>query len=267
MPLRWKKKFGQHLLHDHNILRKIVTALKLSPGECVIEIGSGSGALTEFLAAEPVSLIAVELDPQFYDILQQKFGDLSNVELVSGDILKIDIRGLVPENSRAVITGNLPYNITSRILFYLFDCRDVISRMIFTVQKEIAQRIVAPVNSKERGILSVICRFHADPIILFPVSRNCFFPKPQVDSAVLALNMKPVPDDVSFYKMQQLVKTCFGKRRKTLRNSLSLLAGLPRVRLLELESEFDLSRRPEELEVSEFIDLTRAVYAHESTVK
>jgi len=267
MPLRWKKKFGQHLLHDHNIIRKIVTSLKLSPGECVIEIGSGSGALTEFLAAEPVKLIAIELDPQFYDIFRQKFGSLSSVKLVTGDILKIDLTELVPENTPAVITGNLPYNITSQILFHLFEYRDMISRMVFTVQKEVAQRITAPVRSKDRGILSVISQFYADPAILFPVSRNCFFPKPHVDSAVLALDMKPIPDDVSLDKFRKLVRTCFGKRRKTLRNSLSRSAGLPDVKLVELESEFDLNRRPEELEVSEFIDLTRAVYAHENMVE
>lgn len=264
MPLQWKKKFSQHLLHDHNIIRKIVTSLKLSSGEYVIEIGSGSGALTEFLAAEPVKVIAIELDPQFYDVFRQKFGNLGSVKLVTGDILKIDLKELVPENTPAVITGNLPYNITSQILFHLFEYREMISRMVFTVQKEVAQRITAPVRSKDRGILSVMSRFYADSAILFPVSRNCFFPKPHIDSVVLALDMKPIPDDVSLERLRQLVRTCFGKRRKTLRNSLALL---PDVSIADLEPEFDLNRRPEELEVSEFIDLTRAVYAHESMVE
>lgn len=257
MAIRWKKTLGQHLLHDANIIRKFVSALNLSAGEKVIEVGPGSGALTEFLVKEPVNITAVELDKQFFEILNEKFSDQSNFELISGNILETALSGLISGNEKAVVTGNLPYNLTSQILFHVFKWREQVSRIVVTIQKEVAERITAPVRSKNRGILSVICQFHSDPKILFNVSRNCFFPKPKVDSAVLGLRIKPVPeipDPEDFFK---LVKTAFGKRRKTLRNSLN---DFPGINLSEIEKNFDLGRRPEELEVEEFVSMAKIIF-------
>ena len=259
MPHRWKKKLGQHLLHDHNILRKIVSALQLSAGEHVIEIGSGSGELTEFLVNEPAHVTSIEIDPQFNDTLSQRFESMENITLITGNILTIRLKDHVPENYKAVIAGNLPYNIASRILFHLFNQRDRIRRMVFTLQKEVARRITSPPRNKDRGILSVLCQFHSSPEILFPVSRNCFYPKPRVDSAVVALDLQPVPRDVNPEKLMHIVKTCFGRRRKTLRNTLALLPDVPHDKWNELASDFNLDRRPEELEVNEFVRLTRVL--------
>ena len=266
MQYRWKKRFGQHLLHDHNIIRKIISALKLSPGEYVVEIGSGSGALTRFLVKERVNVFAVEIDPQFYDALRREFGNSSNCNLIGGDILDVHLQELLPANSRAIVTGNLPYNITSGILFHFFTQRELLSRMVFLVQKEVARRITAPVHTKDRSILSVFCQFHSHPEILFSVSRNCFYPKPQVDSAVISLDLRPVPGDVHPDALLQVVKTCFSRRRKTLRNTLALLPGIHEALQDELESGFDLNRRPEELEVDEFVNLTRTVLAHRNHI-
>jgi len=257
MALRWKKSLGQHLLHDPNILRKITAALRLVPGDTVIEIGCGSGALTECLVAEPVQVAAVEVDGQFFDMLREKFADRDNFSLVEGSVLDTDFSALVPGNSRAVVTGNLPYNITSQIIFYLFRWRDALSRLVFTVQREVAARIVSPVRRKDRGILSVICQFHADTEILFTVSRNCFYPKPKVDSAVVALTMKALPEGVQPDDFFRLVKTCFGTRRKTLKNALVRFGGAG---LAGLERDFDLNRRPEELETAEFAALARRLF-------
>lgn len=256
MPLRWKKRLGQHLLHDRNILRKIVAALRLSGNQHVIEIGCGSGALTEFLVKEPAIVTSVEIDPQFFEGIEQKFGDLDNFTLVKGDILSLNLHDLAPVSERTVITGNLPYNITSQILFHLFSQRNTISRMVFTAQKEVAERMVAAPGIKDRGILSVLCQLYSFPKILFSVSRNSFYPKPRVDSVVVEFELKPVPRDVDTEQLMRLVKTCFGKRRKTLRNSLGDYAD---VSMHNADFPVDLNRRPEELDIDEFLEIAKAL--------
>ncbi len=256
MAIRWKKRFGQHLLHDRNILNKITAAAELSGDDCVIEIGCGSGALTEFLVASRAQVIGVEIDPQFYDLLQEKFKQHKTFTLITCDILEVELSTLLSSSKSAVIVGNLPYNISSQILFHLFEQRDLISRMLFMVQKEVAQRIVAPVRTKDRGILSAICQFHVDPEIAFHVSRNCFYPKPQVDSSVVSLKLKELVAGVKQEDFKQVVKTCFGKRRKTLKNSLTAY----NIKNLEyISTQFDLNLRPETLEVEEFVALTKAL--------
>jgi len=257
MTLRWKKTLGQHLLHDQNILRKIAASLRLSEGDFVLEVGSGSGALTEHLVEHPVTVTAVEVDRQFFDILNEKFSYRDNFSLIQSDILDLDLAEIIPQGILAVVTGNLPYNITSQILFQLFSVRDHINRITVMIQKEVANRITADIRSKNRGILSVICQFHTVPELEFNVSRNCFFPKPKVDSAVVTLNMKPLPENIDPALFFNLVKTCFGKRRKTLRNSVR---QIPEADFDRLESAFDLNSRPEELTLSDFVELHRLIY-------
>ncbi|MFC1564156.1 16S rRNA (adenine(1518)-N(6)/adenine(1519)-N(6))-dimethyltransferase RsmA [candidate division KSB1 bacterium] len=256
MSVYWKKKYGQHLLHDRNILRKIVNSLELSKEETVVEIGCGSGALTEFLLKEQVNTIAVEVDDQFFDILEEKFADNNEFNLVRGDILDMKFDEVVPNDKQVTVAGNLPYNITSQILFYLIEYRESISRMVFMMQKEVAERITAKPRTKDRGILSVICQYYFHPKILFPVSKNCFYPVPKVGSAVIRLVVKKELEQEVSGNIKGVVKTCFGKRRKTLRNNLKT-SGYD---INKIPDAFDLGRRPEELEVGEYAELTKLLF-------
>ena len=257
----WKKSLGQHLLHDKNILRKIVEAIAPKPGECIVEIGGGTGVLTELLAAEPTDVIVVELDTQFVSILAEKFENQSNVTILPGDILKLRLNDILPSEVKAVVAGNLPYNITSPILFHLFEQRDVVSRMVFMVQREVARRMTAPPGIKDRSILSILCQFHSDVQVLFPVSRSCFFPVPKVDSAVVELKIKEIPAGISPEKFIKTAKAAFNKRRKMLKNSLKDIAG---GNVSRLEGLFDVKRRPEELTIDEFIFITQQLSPNKS---
>ena len=261
MVLRWKKRFGQHLLHDHNILRKIVSAAQLSGMETVVEIGCGSGALTAFLLERGVHVFGVEIDEQFYGMLREKFKSYDAFTLVTRDVMDFEFESILPASSKAVVIGNLPYNISSQILFHLIRQRKFISRMLFLMQKEVAQRIVAAVHTKDRGILSAVCQYHAEPKMLFDVSRNCFFPKPQVDSSIISLKFKEIDGSIRPGDYFHVVKTCFGQRRKTIKNSLAALGWeLPE----NITHEIDLSLRPEALEIDSFIALTKAVYKNDT---
>ena len=252
-----KKTLGQHILHDKNIVRKVAAAVKPQSGEVVVEIGGGTGVLTEQLAFEPITIFVIELDKQFVEILTEKFFNRKNITIISGDILKLHLFDSIPLNTKAVITGNLPYNITSPLLFHLFDQRDYIERMVFMVQREVAHRITAQPGIKDRSLLSVICQFHTEPQVLFPVSNNCFYPKPKVESAVVELKLKQLPGGISPGNFFKVVKTAFGKRRKMLKNSLADIAG---EKIAQLGEVFNLNHRPEELTVEEFVHITNELY-------
>ncbi|MFC1513425.1 16S rRNA (adenine(1518)-N(6)/adenine(1519)-N(6))-dimethyltransferase RsmA [candidate division KSB1 bacterium] len=258
MNVLWKKRYGQHLLHDTNIIRKFVSALDLTEGKPVIEIGPGSGALTKFLINEKADVSVIEIDEQFHDILEDEYSEYDNFKLIKGDILKISFDDMIRKDQKVTVTGNLPYNITSQIFFHLFNWSERISKMVFTIQKEVAQRVVSPVRSKNRSILSVLCQFYSEPEILFPVSRNCFFPKPKVDSAVVLFTIRQNKHDVNTEKFLKIVKTCFGKRRKTINNTLSQIEGID---LENISKVIDLNKRPEELEIEDFLRITRNAFS------
>jgi 16S rRNA (adenine1518-N6/adenine1519-N6)-dimethyltransferase len=251
--LKPKKSLGQNFLQDENILRKIVESLSLSPEDTLLEVGPGQGALTKYVAEKVERLIAVEVDQRAVRILQERFKD--KIDIVHQDILQVDLQKLSEEKkSKLRIVGNIPYHLTSEILFWMYGShRAVLDAMM---QVEVARRLVAPPKNKEYGILAVCTQMYTECEMLFKVSRNCFFPKPDVDSAVVRLRFKknvPAFDEQLF---RSIVRATFGKRRKTLRNGLkslmyeeSVLSGL----------DFDLQKRPEELSVQEFLALTEVL--------
>ncbi len=251
MQVKWKKTLGQHLLHDKNILRKIISAIDPEKGDRILEIGCGSGALTEQLIDTGAGITGIEIDKQFFEILLEKFGSNDNFELIKGDILKLDVEPILDPEKKFIIAGNLPYNITSQILFKLIPLTGMIKKMIFLVQKETAQRMTAKPCSKDRGIMSILCGFYFRPALLFDVKRNSFFPPPCVDSAVIELIPVDYPGFIEIEQFNKFVKASFAQRRKTLRNNLKLT----QVDIKILGEEFDLSRRPEELEISEFLEI------------
>lgn len=284
-----RKHLGQNFLQDDNILRKIVASLELKPDDVVVEIGPGPGALTR-LIADACRLTAVEVDRRAVERLQEEFG--RRITIVEGDILKVaaqdvlrshhqneraasaaslpvlpaDGRQAGParndhvlvsgEGSRLRVVGNIPYYITSDILFWVIDQRNLISDATLMIQEEVADRLVARPRTKDYGILSVFAQQYAVPRRLFGVSRNCFYPRPDVDSAVIRLDLRrdvlPV-DDALF---RTVVRGTFGKRRKTIRNGLAY-AGIPKEVIADLGPV--AGRRPEELTPEDFVRLTEDV--------
>ena len=247
------KALGQNFLRDENILHKIVESLDLQSDDVVVEIGSGQGALTKHLSEQLVTLVGVEIDERSIRLLQERFGE--KLELIHRDVLKVNLAELAQHNGKKVrVVGNIPYYLTSEILFWLFDARTAVTDATLMVQFEVARRLIAPPKNKEYGILSIFTQFYTECEMLFKVSRNCFFPKPEVDSAIVRFKFKEQLPDCDEKLFRSVVRSTFGQRRKTLRNGLKSI-GYDDAVLKQIQ--VDLTRRPEELSVEEFIFLTR----------
>jgi 16S rRNA (adenine1518-N6/adenine1519-N6)-dimethyltransferase len=239
-----------------NVARKIVEAVAPATDQTVLEIGPGEGVLTAFLAKQAKRFIAVELDTRAIAHLRTLLSGLP-AEVIEGDFLEIDFASLAGKGERLRIVGNIPYNITSPIIFHILDQREHVQDATLMMQREVARRLVAPHGNKEYGILSVFCQLYADVRMLFDVSPNVFFPRPEVTSSLVQLRMLEAPryvlTDESFFR--SMVRSVFGKRRKTLRASLRFfIPGLPTA-----DVPFDLSRRPEDLTIAELVTLANAL--------
>jgi 16S rRNA (adenine1518-N6/adenine1519-N6)-dimethyltransferase len=223
---RPRKHLGQHFLVDPNTGRKIVGALQAAPDQPVLEIGPGTGALTGLLDERFATVSAVEIDPRAAELLRSRF---PAVHVIEGDVLAVDYKGLAGgADAQLHVIGNLPYNITSQILFSLIEARRWVDEAVVMMQYEVARRIVAEPGTREYGILSVALRLACRADFLFAVSRNVFRPKPDVRSAVVRLDFVSgvlEVDDPDPAWTRRVVRTAFNQRRKTLRNSLSLLAN------------------------------------------
>lgn len=253
------KRLGQNFLQDPNTIRRIVDALDAQPGDAVVEIGPGAGALTGLLAERYPNFAAIEIDDRAADLLED---ELPGVRIVRQDILESSWADLAAEfdTERLYVIGNLPYYITSQILFSLLDAAPLIEEAVIMMQYEVAERLVAVPRTKSYGILSVVVQHACDVEILFPVSKNVFFPKPDVRSAMVKLRFPEQQPNASRDPafLRTLVRTAFNQRRKTLRNSLSrvLTEAMPAL-------PDDVSgKRAEELSPSEFVDLADYLLAH-----
>jgi len=258
MALRPIKRLGQNFLSDPNTARKIVDSLQAPEDEAVVEIGPGQGALTSLLLARWARMTAIEVDKRAVDLLREKFPSL---EVRCIDVLTVDWAALAAEMGGPLyVIGNLPYNITSQILFGLLDAGPNIREAVVMMQLEVARRLVAVPRTKSYGILSVIIQHHARPELLFRVSPQVFFPKPDVNSAVVRLTLKSEDSpaiDPAFLRM--VVRTAFNQRRKTLRNSLSRWTKESGIRL---PNDWDQCRA-EELTPEAFVELAQYLHAHE----
>ena len=244
------KRFSQNFLTNPIIQTKIVDALQISPQDHVIEIGPGKGALTgHIIKAGPARFQAIEIDRRWIKHLTQTFA--SHVEIIPQDVLEVDFNSLIESTEPPVkIIGNLPYHITSPILFKLLDQYQLFHSAVLMAQKEVARRIAARPSTKDYGILAVLCQTYARTEYLFEVKPGNFFPAPAVDSAVFRLTFYPQVRDLqdeAFFR--RLVRGVFNTRRKMLRNSLGRIYDKSIVYSLESVS---LDRRPEELTVQEF---------------
>jgi 16S rRNA (adenine1518-N6/adenine1519-N6)-dimethyltransferase len=247
------KRFGQNYLVDKNIILKIVSEFAPDNNDVVIEIGPGTGSLTAELNNKVKKLYAVEIDKRVVESLALSF---PSVHVINHDFIKLDLNKFSGEKPLRII-GNIPYNITSPILFKLIENRPLIKDAMMMVQLEVAKRITAEEKSDDYGILGVLLNFFADTKICFKISPNVFYPKPKVDSAIIRLNFsKQLPLDLDFKLFIQVVKAAFGNRRKKLKNSLrnSIFKDIS----ID-HNEFDVSRRAEELTIIEFVELTRII--------
>lgn len=250
------KRLGQNFLRDPNILRKICTAAELHEEDEVIEIGPGKGSLTEHLARSAARVTAIEKDERLKTFLDEKFGEYENLRFIYEDVLKIDL-GRFCGGGKVKLVSNLPYNISTRILQKLLDERELFSRMVVMLQKEVAQRISSPKGKKSYGSLSVLLQscFRVKPA--FGVSRHAFYPVPDVDSAVVILDPLETPAfPASNEKIFRAVtRHAFSTRRKTIRNSLGNFFERETVERALSRAGIDQGRRAESLSVEEFVKL------------
>lgn len=246
------KRFGQNYLQDQNIIKKIISEIDPKENDTIIEIGPGQGAITKLLLENKAKLTAVEIDKRVIDELKNRFPELN---LIQSDFLKLDLKELKDSSKKKLrIVGNIPYNITSPILFKLFENNTIVHDVVLMVQYEVAKRMTAKIGSKDYGILSVLLKYFGQTEIAFKVSRNVFYPKPNVDSAVVHIYFNDKRDNPEFNLLfKSIVKSAFGNRRKTLKNSLSNgIFG----EVNFIECGIDLSLRAEQLNVDDFIKLT-----------
>jgi 16S rRNA (adenine1518-N6/adenine1519-N6)-dimethyltransferase len=249
------KRLGQHFLIDPNIVRKILATAELSPEETVLEIGPGRGVLTEALSHAARRVIAVEIDLQLHRLLQERQVDWPNVQLVCEDALTYPLESLP---TGTIVVANLPYYISTPLLFRLLKHRHRFPRLVLMLQNEVADRLVAMAGSADYGVLSVMAQYAADITKVFRVSAHCFRPRPEVDSAVVSLRTKKEtllsPQEESSFA--EVVKSAFAHRRKTLVNSLRDEGYQPQlVTAALLDIGIAATARAETLTLGQFVQL------------
>ncbi len=259
LGFRPKKRLGQHFLIDEKVIETTLRLMNLSEGDEVLEIGPGIGFLTRRLVAKAKRVWAVEVDPLLVQWLQQSpMGDASSLTLVHADVLKMPLDEILP-NRKVKLVGNLPYNISTPVLFRILEQREHFSNLVFMVQREVADRLAASPGTKSYGTLSVWRQVHGEILAKVGVSRRAFFPQPKVQSTILNIRLRPEPLIPSEYFpfLREVVRASFGQRRKMLSNALANLLKRERVEtegLLRKEG-IDPQRRGETLSVDEMIRL------------
>lgn len=256
--VRAKKSLGQHFLIDLDVAQRIAATIADYTHLPVIEVGPGMGVLTQFLLQQGHDLKVVELDGESVDYLKANFPALDG-RIIEKDFLKLDLREACGAGEMVVI-GNYPYNISSQILFHVLDYKDQVTCCSGMFQREVAQRIAAGPGSKTYGILSVLLQAWYDIEYLFTVDEHVFNPPPKVKSGVIKLVRNGVTElgcDERLFK--SVVKTSFGQRRKTLRNSLRGMIPAAALSVLDEQHGELFKRRPEQLSVSEFVELTNII--------
>ncbi len=261
--MKAKKSYGQHFLTDQHIAQRIADTILDHPVESIyttlpiLEVGPGTGALTQYLATATRPLIAVEADPEAVEYMHTH---CPQVQILQADILRVDIEQIYPGQQIALI-GNYPYNISTQIFFKLLENRDKIPICSGMLQREVAQRICAAPGSKTYGILSVLLQLWYKTEYLFTVDETVFRPMPKVKSGVLRLtrnNRTTLPCDEQ--QLRNIVKTSFGQRRKTLRNSLAPYIAQLKQGIQTPGLDKYLPQRPEQLSCEQFIDLTTILH-------
>jgi len=257
-----KKSLGQNFLHDPNALEKIVEVADLMPGDTVLEIGAGTGALTVRLAQSRARVIAVEIDERLLPILRQQLADFPRVQIVHADILETNVAELVGEQPYVVV-ANLPYYITSAILRHLLDIPHKPRRLVLTIQQEVAERLIA--QPGDMSLLTVSVQFYGKPTIATRFNPAAFWPRPDVASAVVRIDVYDhppvdVPSEALFFK---IVRAGFGQKRKQLKNSMGGGLGMNHMEASAIlqKAGVDPTRRAETLTLEEWASITRVFAA------
>ena len=262
---KFSKSLGQNFLIDGNIVRKIVSESNITKDDYVLEIGPGMGTLTEELSLRAKKVVAVELDDSLIPILGETLDKYDNVEIVHGDILKIDIEKLIEEklnNGPVKVVANLPYYITTPIIARLIEDDLNLESITVMVQKEVAERMASGPGSKAYGSLSVFVNFYSNPEIIVKVPKTVFMPQPKIDSSVIRLTLKKELPELDRDKFFTVVKAAFGKRRKTILNSLSSFGfSIEKETIKDVLEQLEISpeERAENLSVEEFIKISKAL--------
>lgn len=253
MYVKPKKHLGQHFLADKSIAERIANSLTASKTNQTLEVGCGTGVLTQFLLGRSdITLTGIEVDTESIAYLHEHYPDFSP-RLIEGDFLKSNLEHMFPEGVNVI--GNFPYNISSQIFFKVLDYKDLVPEVVGMIQREVAVRLAEPPGSKEYGILSVFLQAWYDIEYLFTVSEGVFIPPPKVKSAVVRLKRNSRTElgcDEELFR--RVVKGTFNQRRKTIRNSLKSL--FPEFAAVSAEEFKMLELRPERLGVEEFVELT-----------
>lgn len=261
------KSLGQNFLVDRNILEKIVNSAEIKDTDTVIEIGTGVGTLTAELAKRAKNVVAIEIDKNLLEILNETLSDFDNVKIINNDILKtnlIDIFDGIELGDDIKVVANLPYYITTAIIMKFLESGLKFHSFVFMIQKEVASRILASPSTKDYGSLTVAIQYYADSNIVANVPKGAFIPPPNVDSTVIQLKVKEnkaveLKDEKIFF---EVVRGSFAKRRKTILNSLSTYNNFNKEIIIKAlaNSNIDINRRGETLNISEFATLSNAVY-------
>ncbi len=255
-----KKSLGQHFMHDPNTLAKIVAAARLQAGDVVVEVGAGAGALTQVLADAGAQVYAIEVDERLQPILEARFEDESAVYLVFADILKIDVATLAGDDEYVVV-ANVPYYISSAILWHFLESRRPPLRMLLTMQYEVAERIISAPGAM--NLLAIAVQFYGLPRIISKLSPAVFWPRPHIHSAIVSIetHRQPPVDVPSAQAFFRVLRAGFSQKRKQLRNSLAGGLGIKTRGAADLlgRAEIDPQRRAETLTLEEWARLTRIV--------
>jgi 16S rRNA (adenine1518-N6/adenine1519-N6)-dimethyltransferase len=258
-----RKRLGQNFMVDDSALEFIRSAAAAIPASGILEIGPGTGFLTERLAESGLPLIAVDTDRRFCSMLKKRFEPMKHVRIVEADILRWDPAGALNPGTLAV--GNVPYNITSPILEWLMDRRDLWAGVILTVQKEFAERLIAPAGTRECGPISIWMQLHADIRILRVISRGAFAPPPKVDSAVIQIDFLKTPryEPGTGEILERVMRSAFQMRRKMISHAVKDLVGsAEKAQRVFVSAGVSSDQRPETLTLAQWVALGRAV--HES---
>lgn len=261
MPHQARKRFGQNFLHDQSVIERIIASINPQADDHLLEIGPGQAALTDYLADSGASLDCVELDRDLAKFLSQRFASNARVRIHQQDILKYDLRSLEPAPHSLRVIGNLPYNISTPVLFHLLKQHDLIQDMVFMLQLEVVQRMVAAPGDKNYGRLGIMLQYFCRVEHLFNVPSAAFTPRPKVSSAIVRLTPhKQFPLSARDPAMlETVVRTAFNQRRKTLKNSLKAIISAEDMAKLDL----DIGLRPEKLTLADYVTLSDAISAAE----
>lgn len=255
---KFKKSFGQNFLQDKAVLQKIVGCSSLTSEDFVLEIGPGDGAMTTFLLDRSNYVVAVEKDFDLLPILSKKFGENKSFRLIHEDFLKLDLKSVADKKMKVI--ANIPYNITSPIISKLISNRDVVDSIFLTVQKEVAERIVAQPGDKNRSLLSISVQLYADPTLEFVINRDCFYPVPDVDSALISMKFH---SKYSFKdNFMEVARALFSQKRKQILNNLSRYCwDKDKWREVLTSIDIDFKERAEDLSIEEIGKISEVCYA------